>query len=698
MTPGFFLVYFGYHTRVNIFLIVLYHTVEFVCYFTVRTMSDEDGSSPTPKATGDSEGSSQPNNMHVDTELPNYLINISKKEEVTDFLCDVSEDEKESGLGYDSDGDADEVLDVDIESKLARLFRLASITDHDANENIEVDNNMVEFKKLFNKNVNPESLQIHCVPDDWQDPPPDVGKDEPPFESIDNPGEWSSFSFRPVFKKSAGSSRAKYQHHCLPTGCVPVEKDANGKRTIDGWEFFYKGWDGDGCMTETIKPQKDSIEDGNDADTLDADSTSMVIDAEAVDDDVLERVGVEEDDLFPESRLGSLDADVLRKLGLTSSTVKTNDFLFFLQLILPMCDPHRSGINGDDRLPYYSKLEEWSNLYACQIGLGGSYGHEFKNVSLKEILHHDGCIVRDGVRGGSSGAIYRRWQIGADYDDHISMALSFRRWLQIKRVKKLCNNDSAIKNKDSPNYDPTYKYDYIFKCIINNVNYLTMDAELDCTIDETTYATASPGESGAGVTFRIMGKPNVSKGGQTVLLCDAHRVRPRAYYHRHKVHSKPEGWTASGMIEARRLLEKLEPMVDDDTKNSSTTIKKIYSSKPHVTMDNYFSGDRICEWIGQKGFGATMTCRRDRLPSGVPAKYWHKQRTDTSKRTKVARFFQPIVAVKKVEATENHCAYRRVNVSFQSTSSCNISTVNALSKCGLTVHKRERGVLDAKRT
>ena len=33
-------------------------------------------------------------------------------------------------------------------------------------------------------------------------------------------------------------------------------------------------------------------------------------------------------------------------------------------------------------------------------------GHEFENVTLKEILHHDGCIVRDGVKGGSSGAIY----------------------------------------------------------------------------------------------------------------------------------------------------------------------------------------------------------------------------------------------------------------------------------------------------
>ena len=147
-----------------------------------------------------------------------------------------------------------------------------------------------------------------------------------------------------------------------------------------------------------------------------------------------------------------------------------------------------------------------SNLYAKQIGLGGSYGHEFKSVSIKEILKHDGCIVRDGVRGGSSGAIYRLRQIGADYDNNIAMAISFRRWLQIKCIKKLCNNDSVPKKGDQ-NFDPSYKYDYIFKCIINNVNYLTKHAEFDATIDKTTFATASPGESGAGVTFRFIRSP-----------------------------------------------------------------------------------------------------------------------------------------------------------------------------------------------
>ena len=53
-----------------------------------------------------------------------------------------------------------------------------------------------------------------------------------------------------------------------------------------------------------------------------------------------------------------------------------------------------------------------------------------------------------------------------------------------------------------------------------------MDAELDCTIDETTFVTASPVESGAGVTFRIMGKPNISKGEQSVLVYDANYVQP----------------------------------------------------------------------------------------------------------------------------------------------------------------------------
>lgn len=72
---------------------------------------------------------------------------------------------------------------------------------------------------------------------------------------------------------------------------------------------------------------------------------------------------------------------------------------------------------------------------------------------------------------------------------------------------------------------------------------------------------------------------------------------------------------------------------------------QIYDKHPHVTMDNYFSGDKISDWIGQNGLTCTMTCRRDRLPG----KYWHKEKTDSSQGAKVVSFFQPVVAIKDVE-------------------------------------------------
>ena len=118
-----------------------------------------------------------------------------------------------------------------------------------------------------------------------------------------------------------------------------------------------------------------------------------------------------------------------------------------------------------------------------------------------------------------------------------------------------------FKKKYQEKYNPVYKYDYIFKCIVNNVNFLTKNAELDQTIDEMSFVTASPGETGAGITFRVFGKAGVSKGGQTVLVCDSHRVRPRVYYHRHKLHKANDGWIVQGMVETLGLLENLQPMV-----------------------------------------------------------------------------------------------------------------------------------------
>ena len=191
----------------------------------------------------------------------------------------------------------------------------------------------------------------------------------------------------------------------------------------------------------------------------------------------------------------------------------------------------------------------------------------------------------------------------------------------------------------------------------------------------------------------------MSKGGQTVLVCDDHHVRPRVYHHRYKLQSKPDDWTASVMVETRRLIEVLECMAINSDDSIAIPKFQIYDQKPRITMDNYFSGDKVHDWIGSKGFGATITYHHDRLPSNIPSKKLNKQKTDSSKRTKFAHFYNPVVAVKRFAAKDdNSSAYCWAYASFQSTSSCNIGTVNALNECMLTVHKHERGYSDNKRT
>ena len=113
--------------------------------------------------------------------------------------------------------------------------------------------------------------------------------------------------------------------------------------------------------------------------------------------------------------------------------------------------------------------------------------------------------------------------------------MSYQRWLQVKRVKKLCNNDSSPKRWQDGD-DPSYKYDYIWKTIFHIVNYVTKRAELNATTDETSFTTASPGEAGAGITFRLVEKPGVSKRGQTTVSFYALCVRLQAYNYRHKFH------------------------------------------------------------------------------------------------------------------------------------------------------------------
>ena len=55
-------------------------------------------------------------------------------------------------------------------------------------------------------------------------------------------------------------------------------------------------------------------------------------------------------------------------------------------------------------MAYYSKVERWSQKYAADNGLMGSYSHKFKPIMMTELIHYDEIMVRDGVHGGADGA------------------------------------------------------------------------------------------------------------------------------------------------------------------------------------------------------------------------------------------------------------------------------------------------------
>ncbi len=79
---------------------------------------------------------------------------------------------------------------------------------------------------------------IICLPsppEDWVAPEPKTVKGEPYFSSVDNPGDWSQYTYHAEF-----DSKGKYKHHTIPTGAVSVPlKD--GECKLGGWEFHYDG-------------------------------------------------------------------------------------------------------------------------------------------------------------------------------------------------------------------------------------------------------------------------------------------------------------------------------------------------------------------------------------------------------------------------------------------------------------------------
>ena len=85
-----------------------------------------------------------------------------------------------------------------------------------------------------------------------------------------------------------------------------------------------------------------------------------------------------------------------------------------------------------------------------------------------------------------------------------------------------------------------------------------------------------------------MNKPGCSRGGQVVVCITSDCIRSRVFLHWHKMYPNPNSFTA-GENEIRLLLEKLDVLVPEN---------KFYEQL-HLTVDNYFLGDKLLNFLGK---------------------------------------------------------------------------------------------------
>ncbi len=112
-----------------------------------------------------------------------------------------------------------------------------------------------------------------------------------------------------TFTPSYNAKIKKYDYHTTPTGARVVPANTTtGNRFHNGWEFHYWNWTGTVFHQERYS-----------------------------------RTGAKFGDLKPYSRKGCLDANILRKQGLTPERMRS-DLMFFYQLLFLFCAPFDSDI------------------------------------------------------------------------------------------------------------------------------------------------------------------------------------------------------------------------------------------------------------------------------------------------------------------------------------------------------------------
>ncbi len=155
-----------------------------------------------------------------------------------------ADDKAEEGDDGNSDVEGGEV-NLYFEAMMSVNRRLDEHICHLAN-----DLNIEEWGELFDP-------PIPGAPDGWIPPGAPITflgcrpkLDAPAFfAEIDNPCRWNEFVFQPKYASEKGRNGEKkqmrYVGHTTPAGAKVVPTNDDGIREINGWKFYYLGWQPD---------------------------------------------------------------------------------------------------------------------------------------------------------------------------------------------------------------------------------------------------------------------------------------------------------------------------------------------------------------------------------------------------------------------------------------------------------------------
>ncbi len=131
------------------------------------------------------------------------------------------------------------------------------------NAMMSVDRRLDEHVRLLANNLNIDEWgevsapPIPGAPDGWIPPGAPINflgyipkLDAPAhFADVDNPGCWSNFVFQPKYAVEEGRKGEKktirYVSHTTPAGEKVVPANEYGIRKVNGWKFYYLGWEPD---------------------------------------------------------------------------------------------------------------------------------------------------------------------------------------------------------------------------------------------------------------------------------------------------------------------------------------------------------------------------------------------------------------------------------------------------------------------